>query len=66
MDALQDEKLAALKMGGGAAAVTIYGFTLNEVVALCTIAYFVLQIGLLLPRYAQMFRGWFKRKGPKQ
>lgn len=48
---MTDEKIAAAKMGVGAAGVAIFGFTLNEWVAICTIIYFILQIGLLLPKY---------------
>lgn len=63
MSSIHDEKMAALKMGGGVAGLTIYGITLNEWVAICTILYFVLQIGLLLPKYWYGLRRWWRGRG---
>jgi hypothetical protein len=50
-----------IRMGVGAGGVLLYGMTLNEWVAIFTIAYFALQIGLLLPRYYKMIRDWLNK-----
>jgi hypothetical protein len=46
-----EQKIAGLKMTGGAFLTSATAITLNEWVAIVTICYFVLQIGLLLPKY---------------
>lgn len=46
-----DEKTAAVKVAVGGGGALIYGLTLNEWVAVATILYMVLQIGLLVPKY---------------
>jgi hypothetical protein len=53
-----ENKVAGMKMaiGGFLSGMTVV--TLNEWVAIVTIAYFVLQIGLLVPKYIKMFKGW--------
>lgn len=51
-----EEKIAAVKVSVGAGGVAAYNLTLNEWVALVTIAYLVLQIGLLLPKYWQILK----------
>ena len=43
---------------------TLYGLTLQDWVAIVTIAYVILQAGLLVPKYWRMIRGW--QKGDKQ
>ncbi|HVI51498.1 MAG TPA: hypothetical protein VM661_09835 [Candidatus Sulfotelmatobacter sp.] len=40
---------------GGAA------FSLNEWVAIITIIYVLLQVGLLVPKYVRLFRQWMAR-----
>lgn len=53
-----DEKLAIVKMSVGGTGVIIYSLTLNEWVAVATLTYLFLQIGLLLPKYYQMVKEW--------
>ena len=53
-----DAKAAAVKMGVGAGGAVLTGLTLNEWVALATLVYVVLQIGLLVPKYCRMFGAW--------
>lgn len=52
-----DDKVAIAKMGGGAGLTVAYGLTLSDWVAVATIIYFILQIGLLLPKYIAVFFG---------
>jgi hypothetical protein len=49
---------AAPAIGGG----ILTALTLNEWVALATLIYVVLQIGLLIPRYVEIYRRWKKKK----
>lgn len=56
-----EDQAAVVKLSGAAAGVTIYGLTLNEWVAICTIIYCVLQIGLLLPKYWALLRKLWSR-----
>lgn len=54
-----DELTAAhTKIGVGAGLAAATGLTLNEWVAVVTILYFVLQIGLLVPKYWGAFHTW--------
>lgn len=55
-------KIDALKMGiaGGGTAATF--LTLNEWVALATLIYVLLQIGLLIPKYIKAYVTWRDRK----
>jgi hypothetical protein len=55
-----EDKIAALKVSVGAGSAAIYGLTLNEWVAIFTIAYLVLQIGLLLPKYYRNIRDYIR------
>ncbi|AZY49666.1 hypothetical protein C0J09_11345 [Bordetella avium] len=57
---MPDDQAAIIKMGIGAGAATLYGLTLNELVAVATLLYLGLQIGLLLPKYWRLFRAWWK------
>lgn len=57
-----DEKAAAVKMAVGGGGALFYGITLNEWVAILTILYMILQIGLLLPKYYAMAQRWWSRK----
>lgn len=58
---MNEEKLAIAKTAPAIAGATIYGLTLQDWVAIVTIAYVVLQAGLLVPKYWRMIRDW--RKG---
>lgn len=58
-----EDKIAMAKMGVAAGGFTISSLTLNEWVALLTICYLLLQMGLLIPKYVQMVRDYFGRKG---
>ena len=51
-----EQKIAGLKMVGGAALTSATAITLNEWVAIATLLYFVLQIGLLVPKYIELFK----------
>jgi hypothetical protein len=66
-DLKQAGKNMLLNSTGGA---VVYGFTLNEWVAILTAVYFILQIGLILIRYARelprLWRGWFGKRAPEQ
>lgn len=55
-----DVKSAAVKMSVGAGGSLATALTLNEWVALATLAYLILQIGLLIPKYWRLFADWFK------
>ena len=57
----REDQVAAAKMGIGAGGAAAYGLTLNEWVAIFTIMYLILQIGLLLPKYVQIAKEYFKR-----
>lgn len=60
---MHDDKAAAIKMGIGAGGALFYGLTLNEWVALATLVYLALQIGLLLPKYWRLVRDWWQGGG---
>jgi hypothetical protein len=57
---MNDEKIAALNTTFG---ITIYSLTLNDWVAIATLTYLLLQMGLLMPKYWRLFRDW--RSGRK-
>lgn len=57
-----DEKVALIKMGGGLTGAGATALTLNEWVAVITIGYLFLQIGLLMPKYVQMYRDYLREK----
>lgn len=59
----REDQFAAAKMSIGAGGAAASALTLNEWVAICTILYLVLQIGLLLPKYVQIARDWLKNRG---
>lgn len=52
-----DEKVAAVKLVAAGGITLICGLTLNEWVAIATIFYMVLQIGLLMPKYYAIIYG---------
>jgi len=41
-------------------ALFFYGLTLNEWVAVATLLYLAMQIGLLVPKYWRLMVGWWK------
>lgn len=51
-----DTKAAAVKMGIASGGGILTAVTLNEWVALATLVYVVLQIGLLLPKYWRLLK----------
>lgn len=57
---MHEDKAAVVKMGIGASGAVFYGLTLNEWVAIATLAYMALQIGLLLPKYWKLVTEWLK------
>lgn len=52
---MQDEYTAAVKITPAAAGTIYSQLTLNDWVAIITIAYVALQIGLLIPKYRAQF-----------
>lgn len=56
---------AATKMGiaSAGAAYSMTGYTMSDLVALATLVFVLLQIGLLMPKYAALYRAW--RSGKK-
>lgn len=48
-------------LGGG----TWYALTLNQWVAIVTIIYIVLQVGLLIPSYIKIYKTWKNKKNDK-
>lgn len=63
---MEDLNVAHAKIGVGAGLVAATGFTLNEWVAIITILYFALQIGLLVPKYRDAFTNWRERRRTKK
>lgn len=53
-----EQNVALTKMGIAAGGATIYGLTLNEWVAICTIIFIIAQFILLIPKYVQAYRNW--------
>ena len=53
-------KTAAVKMSVGAGGAVAAGLTLNEWVALATLVYVVMQIGLLVPKYWHLLATWWR------
>jgi hypothetical protein len=49
---------AGTKMGVGLAGGALSAITLNEWVAIATLVYLVLQIGLLAPSYIKIYKKW--------
>ena len=67
---MTDEQLAVAKTAPAIAGATIYGFTLQDWVAVATLVYVALQVGLLMPKYWRLLFGWRTRgnggaDGPK-
>jgi hypothetical protein len=59
---MTEEKLALAKTLPAIAGATLYGLTLQDWVAIVTIAYVALQAGLLVPKYWRMIRDWRRGK----
>lgn len=57
-----EEKVTTINTGVAAGSAVMYGLTLNDWVLIATLFYFILQIGLLLPKYVTMYKEW-KLKG---
>lgn len=55
----EETRIAAAKMGVAAGGVLFYGLTLNEWMAVITIIYVLMQIGLLIPKYWSAIKRYF-------
>jgi hypothetical protein len=55
---MTDEQLAFAKTAPAIAGATIYGLTLQDWVAIATLVYVALQVGLLMPKYWRLLLGW--------
>ena len=53
---MHDEYDTGLRIGPAIGGAAISGLTLNEWVAVLTILYVLLQVGLLVPKYISLFR----------
>lgn len=60
-----DLTMAGLKALPAAGGVVVYSLTLSEWVAVVTIVYLLLQIGLLVPKYWRVCRSWLAERGEK-
>jgi uncharacterized membrane protein len=64
MEARQETITAAAKITPAIGGAAYTAMTLNEWVALATLVYVLLQIGLLVPKYYNGFKAWkAKRNG---
>lgn len=57
---MHEDQAAMVKMGIGAGGAVFYGLTLNEWVAVATLLYLAMQIGLLVPKYWRLMLGWWR------
>ena len=55
----EETRVAVAKMGVAAGGVLFYGLTLNEWMAVITIIYVLMQIGLLIPKYWGAIKRYF-------
>lgn len=53
-----DSAAATTKIGIGTAGAAASYMTLNEWVAVATLVFIMLQIGLLIPKYYSLYRAW--------
>ena len=61
--AVKQETIIEAAKATPAVAGTLYSaLTLNEWVALATLVYVILQAGLLIPKYIDMFKKWRGKK----
>jgi hypothetical protein len=58
---MTDEQLAVAKTAPAIAGATIYGLTLQDWVAIATLVYVGLQVGLLMPKYWRLLLDWKSR-----
>jgi len=58
---MSEEQVTVAKIAPAVAGATIYGLTLQDWVAIATLVYVALQVGLLVPKYWRLLIGW--RKG---
>lgn len=54
--------LAGLKTAPAIGGAVATGLTLNEWVALATLLYVILQVGLLIPKYVDLYKKWREKK----
>ena len=57
-----EEKIAMAKVAPAIAGATVYGLTLQDWVALATLVYVALQVGLLMPKYWRLIFGWRRNR----
>lgn len=57
---MTDEQLALAKTAPAIVGATIYGLTLQDWVAIATLVYVALQVGLLMPKYWRLLFDWRK------
>jgi hypothetical protein len=57
-----EEELVIVKTAPAVAGATIYGLTLQDWVAIVTLVYVALQVGLLVPKYWRLLRDWQRSK----
>ncbi len=62
MSSFHEEKVTTINTGIAAGSAVMYELTLNDWVLIATLLYFLLQIGLLIPRYVTMYRDWKNKK----
>ena len=55
---MTDEQLAVAKTVPAIAGATIYGLTLQDWVAIATLVYVAMQVGLLMPKYWRLLLDW--------
>jgi hypothetical protein len=55
---MTEEQIAVAKTVPAIAGATIYGLTLQDWVAIATLVYVVLQVGLLMPKYWKLLLDW--------
>jgi len=58
---MTEEQVTVVKTAPAIIGATIYGLTLQDWVAIATLVYVALQVGLLVPKYWRLLIGW--RKG---
>ena len=59
---MTEEKIAIAKVVPAIAGATIYGLTLQDWVAIATLVYVALQVGLLMPKYWHLFLDWRRNR----
>lgn len=57
---------AEVKIGGGVVLTGLSALTLNEWLIIVSIIYFVLQIGLLIPKYHALVCAWMNKRRDKK